>query len=152
MAESSDGFLGVFKHCTLCNPVVYGGHGQSLLLTMFCIVCDQPCYKYRLAVGTEERLVIHTAVARTLNIERTKSCNMYRTFSSQVSRCLGFHYKGSTRCYLAKQPPFRKYHVIITIVCSCNIYHVTVNLYCVGYELMDIVSPQERSIGGHFVW
>ena len=55
MAESSDGFLGALKHCTLCTPVVYGGQGQSLLLTMFCIVCDQPCYKYTLAVGTGER-------------------------------------------------------------------------------------------------
>ena len=90
--------------------------------------------------------MIHTAVARTLNVECTKSCNMYRTFFSQVLRCLGFHYKSSTRCYLAKQPSFREYHVIITIVCSCNIYHVSENLYCVGYELMDIVSPQEKSI------
>ena len=39
MEESSDGFLGTFKHCTPCNPVFYGGHGLSLLLTMFCIVC-----------------------------------------------------------------------------------------------------------------
>ena len=59
MAESSDGFLGAFKHCTLCNPVVYGGHGQSLLLTMFCIVhvCDSPCCKYtRLTVRPGGRL------------------------------------------------------------------------------------------------
>ena len=39
MEESSDGFLGEFKHCPRCNPVVYGGHGQSLLLTVFCIMC-----------------------------------------------------------------------------------------------------------------
>ena len=90
--------------------------------------------------------MVHTAVARTLNVECTKSCQMYGTFSSQVSRCLGFHYKSSTRCYLAKQPSFRKYHVIITIVCSCNIYHFSENVYCVGYELMYIVCPQERSV------
>ena len=48
MEESSDSFLGVFKHCSLCNPVVYSGHGQSLSLTMFCIVCDCPCYKFGL--------------------------------------------------------------------------------------------------------
>ena len=78
--------------------MVYGGHGQSLLLT------------------------------DSFEIDSTV--------------------KSSTRCYLAKQPSFRKYHVIITIVCSCNIYHVSENFreYCVGYELMDIVSPQERSI------
>ena len=40
MEESPDNFLGAFKHCTLCNPVVYGGHGQSLSLTMFCIVLN----------------------------------------------------------------------------------------------------------------
>ena len=115
-------------------------------------MCDQPCYKYRLAVGTGD-LVIHTAVARTLNIECTYKINMYGTFSSQVTRCPGFHYKhSSTKCYLAKQPSFRKYHVIITIVCSCNIDHVSENFreYCVGYELMHIVSPQERSGGRPF--
>ena len=36
--------------------MVYGGHGQSLLLciVLYCVY-DQPCYKYRLAVGTGER-------------------------------------------------------------------------------------------------
>ena len=73
MAEASDGFLGEFKHCTWCNPVVYGGHGQSLFLTVFCIVCvtNHAISIRRLAVGTEEGLGSHTAVARMLNIEHT---------------------------------------------------------------------------------
>ena len=39
MEEPSDRFLGAFKHGSLCNPEFYGERVQSLLLTMFCIVC-----------------------------------------------------------------------------------------------------------------
>ena len=44
--------------------------------------------------------MVHTAVDRTLNIECTKSCQMYGTFSSQVLRCMNMSictYMASTR-------------------------------------------------------
>ena len=51
MVESSDDFLGEFNHCTLCNPVVYGGHGQSLYWQCFVLCVCVTNYKYRLAVA-----------------------------------------------------------------------------------------------------
>ena len=54
MAESSDGFLGAFKHCTLCDPVVYGGHGHwtYTLIDNVSIVCVT---NHAISIGTGGR-------------------------------------------------------------------------------------------------
>ena len=38
MEESSDDFLGELKYCTLCNPVVYGGHDSPSIWQCF-VLC-----------------------------------------------------------------------------------------------------------------